>query len=388
MADSEESQTASTSTAKAVDPTRSDAAQSELWTIVETALEGIVRIDANGQIEFSNGAFSGMVGSSREELAGTRLLDLFEDEYSGIMTAIAAPTPTKHILRRRDGSTLQCVMTHTPLSDAKGDFAGAIVVILDNSVAHQLEQLVATSTKLETAGRIAYSVTHEISTAVQFVGNNAEFLLSAVETLLEQTPDPDEFLAEEIPRALREMIVGTTQLARVISAMRSFGRPGEARRTTVDLANCLEDSLVITRYEYKDRVDVAVDIEPGLEVKAIAGALNQVFVNLIVNALHAVKDRYAESRDGQLIVKLVRDGDSAIASIQDNGTGIPEEVREKVFNPFFTTKSTITGSGQGLAVIRSIVERHGGSIWFETETNRGTTFFVRLPVVSLPSPSK
>jgi signal transduction histidine kinase len=136
--------------------------------------------------------------------------------------------------------------------------------------------------------------------------------------------------------------------------------------------------------------DLVTRFDPDLPaVPVIAGEFNQVILNLIANAAHAIGDVGVDGGKGTITVSTARDGDSVEVRVSDTGTGIPEDVRDKVFDPFFTTKELGKGTGQGLAIARSvIVDKHGGTIRFETQAGKGTTFMVRLPLSPQSEPNE
>jgi signal transduction histidine kinase len=166
--------------------------------------------------------------------------------------------------------------------------------------------------------------------------------------------------------------------------MKEFAHPDQAQKTTADLNQAIQSTLVIARNEYKYVAEIDTDFGELPPVQCYLGEINQVVLNLLVNASQAIADVVKDTANlGKLTVRTRLDGDEVEISIGDTGAGIPEAVRDKVFDPFFTTKAIGKGTGQGLAIAHSvIVNKHGGTLRFETECGRGTTFFIRLPVVA------
>ncbi len=165
-------------------------------------------------------------------------------------------------------------------------------------------------------------------------------------------------------------------------AERDFSHVDHRGMAAADLNQAIESTLIVARNELKYVADVNCDYGQLSPVFCNLGDLNQVFLNLLVNAAHAIGDanKPAGSK-GRIEVRTKQDGEFVEVAISDSGTGIPEEIREKIFDPFFTTKEVGKGTGQGLSIARSIVvKKHGGTLTFETELGRGTTFYVRLPV--------
>ncbi len=266
--------------------------------------------------------------------------------------------------------------------------------------------------KLEAVGQLASGIAHEINTPVQFVGDNLRFLADAfrdVETAmsafgrLSDARDPQhalellelarraaadadvDFLMEEGPRAIRESLDGTERVTQIVRAMKEFAHTDSGEKRPVDLNRCIETTLVVARNEYRHCADLETDLAADLPpVPCIAGEINQVVLNLVVNAAHAIADRVrAEGGVGKGRIRVttaVEDG-RAVVTVADSGSGIPEHVRPRIFDPFFTTKEVGRGTGQGLSVCHSIVTgRHDGRISFTTVPGEGTTFRVELPL--------
>jgi PAS domain S-box-containing protein len=272
---------------------------------------------------------------------------------------------------------------------------------------HLQEQLLQAQ-KLESVGQLAAGIAHEINTPIQYIGDNVRFLKDAfqdIRSLLENyersslaakgdagplqeaatTPEaaqPD-YLLEEIPKAIEQTLEGVTRVSTLVSAMREFSHPGSKEKTPQDLNRAIGSTITVSRNEWKYVADMETDFDPSLPpIPCLPGELNQVILNLIVNAAHAIEDvvRAGGPEKGTIKVQTRSFPDWAEIRIQDSGTGIPQKVRTRVFDPFFTTKEVGKGTGQGLAIARSvIVDKHGGSIHFETEEGSGTTFIICLP---------
>jgi two-component system NtrC family sensor kinase len=155
-----------------------------------------------------------------------------------------------------------------------------------------------------------------------------------------------------------------------------------------DLNRAIQATLEVARNEYKYVADVETDLGDLPHVTCLAGELNQVFLNIVVNAAHAIADAVKGTQArGTIRIATRRDGcDGVVVAISDTGTGIPEAIRSKIFDPFFTTKEVGRGTGQGLGIARRIVERHRGRLTFTTAMGQGTTFLVRLPIESRVEP--
>jgi signal transduction histidine kinase len=192
------------------------------------------------------------------------------------------------------------------------------------------------------------------------------------------------YLLEEIPAAIGQSLEGLAHVARIVSAMKEFSHPGTNEKTPTDLNRALENTTTVSRNEWKYVADVEYDFDPELPaVRCLPAELNQVFLNLLVNAAHAIAEavRTGQRERGTIRVRTRKEGDCVEVCIADSGTGIPEHAQARVFDPFFTTKAAGKGTGQGLAIARTVVvEKHGGTIRFETVSGQGTTFYVRIPI--------
>ncbi len=274
--------------------------------------------------------------------------------------------------------------------------------------------------KLEAIGQLAAGIAHEINTPTQFISDNTRFVQDAFQDvkpaieqchrLLEavkqnavteqmvreveeamQTADP-EYLLTEVPKAVQQSLDGLRRVAKIVQAMKDFSHPGSESKTAVDLNRAIESTITVARNEWKYVSDVVTEFDPELPaVPCLPGEFNQVILNILINAAHAIADvvGHGEKGKGKITVSTQRMGDWVEVRINDTGTGIPEAARDKVFDPFFTTKPVGKGTGQGLAIARSvIVDKHGGNITFETEIGKGTTFIIRLPLGGQPVSKK
>ncbi len=263
--------------------------------------------------------------------------------------------------------------------------------------------------KLESVGRLASGIAHEINTPIQFVTDSISFVQTAFSDLLplieayrrlrhaaasgsvtrelvasieaaEATADLD-YLMANAPLALERCLGGLGRVAALVVSMREFAHP-QLQRAAADINRAVSGTLTIARNEYQDVAEVKIDLGELPQVSCYLGALNQVFLNIIVNASHAIAAARGDSdQRGELRVQTRREDDWVRISISDTGTGIPEAVRDRIFDPFFTTKEVGKGTGQGLSIAHSVVvSQHRGTLTFDSELGRGTTFHIRLPI--------
>lgn len=262
----------------------------------------------------------------------------------------------------------------------------------------ELEMEVMHGQKMESLGTLAGGIAHEINTPMQYIGDNMKFvrdsfseirdcLVAAVGTLDDNT----QYLADEIPTALTEGLEGVERVCKIVGAIKEFSHPDTGHKEWTDLARALETTATVSRNQWKYVADIAYAIDPAVPpVFCEVGEINQVILNLIVNAAHAIEDKNRASGaedpvKGTITLGLARDDDSVILSVGDTGSGIRPEHRDKIYDLFFTTKPPGRGTGQGLSICQSIVvRRHGGRIAMETEVGVGTCFSVHLPIAGSP----
>jgi signal transduction histidine kinase len=337
--------------------------------------------------------------------------------------------------RRKDGSLFWVGLTATLVRDADGrptytvSVGADITAKLEQERAQKLlqDQLYSEmqererlglelrlAQKLESVGRLAAGIAHEINTPIQYVGDSVIFLQSAAADLRkllssyraaiamtqQQSPNPQmvaalaaaedaadlSFLEAEIPRAFERTLDGIGRVAGIVRAMREFAHPDATEHSPADLNHAIETTLVVSHNEYK--YHATIERHPGElpQVMCNVGELNQVFLNLIVNAAHAIRDSGKDVTTGRIVITSAVDGNQAVISVVDNGCGIPADHLDKIFDPFFTTKAVGVGTGQGLAIARSIVvEKHGGTIYVQSTSGTGACFTVRLPIAGRTS---
>ena len=276
----------------------------------------------------------------------------------------------------------------------------------------RMETELARAQRLESIGRLAAGIAHEINTPIQYIGDNLRFmeraladlrglidasgrllrgvkegaiaggLVAEVEAAVRQVGSDD--LTEELPKAVREALEGVQSVARTVRAMKAFAQAEGEQKTPIDVGQSIENAIIVCRNEWKNVADVATDFEPDLPlIPCVPGQFNEVVLNLLRNAAQAIAEAVAAAGvpKGRITVRARRDAGHVEIRVEDTGIGIPEEIRSRVFDPFFTTRPVGQGTGQGLAVAHAIVvQGHGGTITFDTQTGRGTTFVIRLPL--------
>jgi signal transduction histidine kinase len=208
-------------------------------------------------------------------------------------------------------------------------------------------------------------------------------VVAAAKAAEEAEDDADlDYIMENAPVALDRARDGLGRVAAIVRSMKEFAHPDRKEMTQVDINQAISSTLVIATNEYKYVAEVETAFGELPSVNCYAGEINQVVLNLIVNAAHAIGDVVKGTPGkGRIRVSTRVLDDQVEIAIADTGKGIPAEVRARIFDPFFTTKEVGKGTGQGLAIARSVVvDKHGGTLHFETEVGKGTTFYIRLPI--------
>jgi signal transduction histidine kinase len=248
----------------------------------------------------------------------------------------------------------------------------------------RMESELARAQRLESIGQLAAGIAHEINTPNQYIGDNVRFMQQAFAKLQAALRQAGmEQLAVEIPQAAQEALEGVQSVARTVRAMRAFAEAGARQKSPTNVPEAVENAIIVSRSQWKDVADVATDFDPRLPlVPCVPADLNEVILQLLRNAAWAIAEaaRSGPPQKGTITVRARRDNDRLEIRVEDTGIGIPEDVRSRIFNPFFTTRPVGEAAGQGLAIAQASVGRLGGTITFQTETGRGTTFIVRLPL--------
>ena len=382
----------------------------------ESTAEGVVAVDLQGRITCCNERFLELchVGpdvTTLEALHRAVLapqLDRPED-FERIEREDAAHPDRSglDVLEFKDGRVLE---RSSRLQREGEKIVGRVYSYRDITERRALESQLRHAQKLQAVGQLAAGVAHEINTPAQFVSDSLSFLVDCFRDELglvehyrralaalseapgheavasaaraaEQAAD-QAFIEQNVPGSLDRALDGIERIATIVRAMKEFAHPDRREKSPTDLNHALEVTLTIARNEYKYIADVDLALGELPNVMCHAGDVNQAFLKLIVNAAHAIADDVnGTSRRGRIRIETKADGDEVVISVSDTGTGIPEAIRDRVFEPFFTTKEVGRGSGQGLAIARSVVvDKHGGSITFDSQVGRGTTFYVRLPI--------
>ena len=383
--------------------------------LFENATDVVYTTDLEARVTSLNRVGQQLLGYSQDEIAELDLWGLIDPKHwdhvkEGRRRLLAGESGVnlEAELKAKDGRRVRLEIKPR-LIYKDGKPVGLQAIGRDITGRDVAEMELRQAQKLESVGRLAAGIAHEINTPVQFVGDNTRFLqdsFGSLQSLLvkyqeffstaaSSPPSPyllaevrraeaeadSTYLLEEIPKALDQTFEGVTRVATIVRAMKEFAHPESKEMAAIDLNKALMSTLTVARNELKYVADVETVFDDLPPVICDVGDMNQVFLNLLVNAAHAIDDVVrGTGTKGKIQVRTVREDKTVLIAISDTGGGIPEAIRTKIYDPFFTTKEVGRGTGQGLAIARSVVvNRHKGSLTFESELGKGTTFFVRLP---------
>ncbi len=382
-------------------------------SIAEDSADLIAVVDKTGHRMYNNPSYQRLLGYTPEELKQTiSFAQIHPDDRPLVTRAAQKALKTgvgqlvEYRMQRKDGTYVNLESHSSFIRDSHGEIEAMVISARDVSARRITEQ----NEKLSAIGQLAAGIAHEINTPVQYVSDNIAFLrdtwnqLDAAmascvipahasiacdshpsETVPPAGPREDwDWVRQEVPKAISQSFEGIRRIRKIVGAMRRFSHTGGGERERVDINEALDATLTVVQNQIKHIADVQTDYQPNLpRVECYPDEMNQTFLNLIVNAAHAIREastKQARER-GKLTIRTQQIDSDVQIEIQDNGTGIPVAVRTRVFEPFFTTKQVGEGTGQGLAICHDIVvQRHHGKIWFDTELDKGTKFSVRIPI--------
>jgi PAS domain S-box-containing protein len=317
------------------------------------------------------------------------------------------------------GKTMWLSTSKVPMRNEQGEVVGVLGTYLDLTLLKRAEQerqmmevQLRQAQKLEAVGQLAAGIAHEINTPMQYVADNTRFLQDSFQNIWKvlQTQEellcaarsnaltPEliaraeqaaaagdlEYLFEQIPAAINETLEGVGRITKIVSAMKEFSHPGGKEKSMANLNKAIESTATVARNEWKYVADMNLELDPDLPaVPCFLGEFKQAVLNLVINAAHAIGDVVKErpGSKGAITVRTCRNGDHVEVRVSDTGAGIPDAIRPRIFEPFFTTKAVGKGTGQGLSIVYgNVVKKHGGTVRFESEVGKGTTFILRLPL--------
>ena len=341
-----------------------------------TALpEGIALVSQSGDIRSANHRLGELVGRPSSELVGAPIQELLPDAPVG---------PTRELreheceLQTADGRSVPVGITATQVYDRQHLLIGRVLVVRDLREVSELRRQLVVSGRLAAVGELAAGIAHEINNPLAFIGANLRLLGEHWERLDKAHEDGgaagvlDDVLAES-EELIQESIEGVDRAAGIVQDVKVLAHGGSHRRQQLDINRIIEHALRIARPQLAS-TRVEQHLEPVPEIHGSPGELEQVLLNLVLNAKAAVGDL------GTLRVTSRADMGSIEITVQDDGTGIAPDVLERVFDPFFTTKPVGEGTGLGLAISHEIIRRHGGDLRLESRPDEGTTARISVPI--------
>jgi PAS domain S-box-containing protein len=361
-----------------------------------------------------------LLGLKSQDVIGKQLVDSGLDwdwarVYEAISSCIVEDRPIlleDVIYHSKDGKVDLLEITVNPLKRSGEDLVGFILFGRDMTEQRKLENRLLQTRKLEAIGQLAAGVAHEINTPLQYVGDNLKFIsksLSGIidlqykliqqretsisgagsrevsDSLKEYMHEIDlDYIVSELPKAVEQSIEGVLRVSKIVQSMKAFAHPGTGIKSPADINKSIENTATVSRNEWKYDCRLDLSLDPAMPlVSCYETELSQVVLNLIVNSVDAVKDAKKNGLIDQGIIRIstaVADN-MAVICVEDNGQGIPDEIKHKIFDPFFTTKEVGKGTGQGLAIAHSIiVDKHGGQFEYAGEYGMGAVFIIRLPL--------
>lgn len=399
------------------------ASESEFAAIFETASDGIVIIDEDGTIVRCNSAIRKLTGKTADQLNGGSLVS-----FMGADRKRSAEQIFLDLLESVEGGSAQeleilgAEEAGVPVLASASEFRVSdnrrfTVTMRDMTEHRQMQRELNQAQKLESIGQLAAGIAHEINTPMQCVSGNVEFLKSCYERLFEVLDKYREYLdgperswqerketmerltkecrydhiRQQAPPAIEEAVDAVKKVIEIVRAMKAMSHPGTQEKVFTDVNDLIRSAVTISRNRWKYAAELELELEEGLpDVLALPAEINQVMLNLIVNAADAVLDKVGQNGEvlGTITIRTRRDGQGVHIEVEDTGCGMPEEVKRRIFDPFFTTKEVGKGTGQGLTITYdAIVKKHAGRISVETSPGEGSTFFVWLPLTPESRPA-
>ena len=336
----------------------------ERWlaTALHTVQDAVITTDANGRILFVNPAAEALLAIRAEDALGKAA-----DE----------------VLRTLDRESVVSQTTPLGFGDpSQGEQTrGSVIVLHDTGERKKLQRQLELADRLNSLGAMAAGTAHELNNPLTVVMTNAGMAADLVRQIREALPYPAGIQSQDklvrVDEALNDLQAAASRMARIIGDLRAFSRPAENSSEIVDLRRCVEWAIRATAHEFQLRAKLTTKFEPAPLVLGEPARIEQVLVNLLVNAAHAIEPGNMDGNEVQLNIRTAEDGRAHI-EIRDTGAGITPEVLTRIFDPFFTTKKAGVGTGLGLAICQGIVKALGGEIRASSTVGKGSSFSILL----------
>ena len=338
--------------------------------MVDAVPYALCLVDGNGRARRANRAFADLVQAPTTAIAGRPWLALVPPAWGEGLAQALASAGTGREVHLRAGPRTFAVSAYA-IGPVPGD---AVLVFDDQTDRRRLQDQLVQSEKMSAIGQLIAGIAHDLNNPLASVIGFADFLLEGRD-VPPPLVEPIRVIQQEAERA-----------ANIVRNLLGFARKQDHQRRPTELAPLMNATMALLRTQLVSRrVDLLLDVEPDLPtIDADAGQIQQVFVNLINNAAHAIE---SSSRAGRVVVRVRPWRDGVAVEVTDDGPGMTPEVAAQVFEPFFTTKPEGQGTGLGLSISQGIVKEHGGRIQLSTAPDQGATFTVELPRSSRPAPA-
>lgn len=339
----------------------------QLREVVQGAPVTLTAFDAHGIVTLVAGRALVALGRPADAYLGTSMLESYGPEVGGYAQRALAGESVRYTLEFQ-GRSYEAQLA--PRRNDAGSIVGGLGVSLDVTEARRAEAKLVQAERLASLGLLAAGVAHEINNPLSYVIGNLEGIARALDF---GKPDP-----RELAGLVRDARDGAERVRLIVRDLKTFSRVDELRVQNVDVRDPLEAAIAMVRNEVRHRAKLVLDIRPGLHVLGSEGRLAQLFLNLLINAAHALEP--GEADRNEIAVTACSTGAHVIVEVRDTGVGISPDVLPHIFEPFFTTKTGVGGTGLGLSVSQAIAIDLGGSIEVESEPGRGSLMRVLLPV--------
>jgi PAS domain S-box-containing protein len=388
--------------------------ESRYWEHLHSTTAPVLVTTPEGDIIAASMPLVEMLGyKSEEELKQVKATDLYADcrdreRVMGVLLKERGEIRNGQFrMKRHDNRAIHVLTSMRMICGSNGHtyYEGVLTDITELCEAADERQRLAAelhlARKLEVIGQLAAGIAHEINTPIQFIGDNTHYLKRAFDRLLALL-DQYRFAAGsaalakaeaaaglpalliDVTEAFEDNFEGIGRVSETVQAMKEFVHPGDAEKTATDLNQALQTTLIVARNEYRHLADVRTEFGEIPSVDCRRGEINKVFLNLIVNAAQAIEAAAADGRPGRgtITVRTLSDAMHVHIVITDTGCGISPSVMTRIFDPFFTTQPVGKGTGQGLAIARTIIHNHGGQLDVASTVGRGSSFTIRLPLAA------
>ncbi|OGU11091.1 MAG: hypothetical protein A2X61_00255 [Ignavibacteria bacterium GWB2_35_12] len=394
----------------------------QMRILLRSIVDGVIKVSKSGAVLFANKSAEDILDLGEVQIIGQPLgnvLQSFDANNNPIkinlmdwINVTNSPGKRQLTIQTNKGKRKIISIGVSEIKDSSGNADGSVIVFNDITETLRLQNQKALSQKMESVGQLASGIAHEINTPMQFVGDNTFFINDAFSSLLQYiksieditkkatAENPDiiaefnklkndydiDFLMEEIPVAIDRTQNGIKRVSKIVLAMKNFAHPSAKQKALSNINQGVDVTVTISRNEWKYIAELETRLEPDLPlVQCTIDEINQVILNMIVNAAHAIEEAIGKDtgKQGKITIETKSDNEFVYIILHDTGKGIPQEIQSRIFDPFFTTKEVGKGTGQGLAIAHDIiVNKHKGEITVESEVGKGTTFTLKLPINS------